>query len=160
MDDRWTRLRRTRAANYATWAVALGLLAVFACGGPNLADLAEQAVAARTTMMQEKATAADVDRFLSFATDDVVYEDPVVKMRIQGRDEIRKGLTAFLGATRSARTVVTRRIAAANVVVLQQTVSFEEKQDGGGWKPRTREQVTVFEFDGPKIRRIADYWAR
>jgi ketosteroid isomerase-like protein len=159
MNDRRTT-RRPLVAISAIWAVALGLIAVFACGGPNLADLAEQAVAARTTMMQEKATAADVDRFLSFATDDVVYEDPVVKMRIQGKDEIRKGLAAFLGATRNARTVVTRRIAAANVVVLQQTVAFEEKHDDGTWKPSRRDQVTVFEFDGPKIRRIADYWAR
>ncbi len=141
-------------------AAALALVAVFACGGPNLADLAEQAVAARTRTMQERATAADVDRFLAFTTDDLVYEDPVVKMRIQGKDEIRKGLSAFLGATRNARTVVTKRIAAANVVVLQQTVAFDEKLEGGGWTPRRREQVTVFEFDGPKIRRIADYWAR
>ena len=159
MNDRRTT-RRTLVAVSAIWSVALGLVAVFACGGPNLADVAEQAVAARTTMMQETATAADVDRFLSFTTDDVVYEDPVVKMRIQGKDEIRKGMTAFLGATRNARAVVTRRIATANVVVLQQTVDFDEKQDGGGWTPRRREQVTVFEFDGPKIRRIADYWAR
>jgi ketosteroid isomerase-like protein len=153
MDDR---------RHIAVWTVALGLTVASASGdpNPNLTDLAEQAVAARTRLMQEKATAADVDRFLSFATDDVVYEDPVVKMRIQGKEEIRKGLTAFLGATRNARTVVTRRIATANVVVLQQTVSFEDKEDDGTWKPSRREQVTVFEFDGPKIRRIADYWAR
>ncbi|HEY4229149.1 MAG TPA: nuclear transport factor 2 family protein [Thermoanaerobaculia bacterium] len=149
-----------RRALLAILAAAFALVAVFACGGPNLADLAEQAVAARTSMMQEEATAADVDRFLSFATDDVVYEDPVVKMRNQGKENLRKGMTAFLGATRNARTVVTRRIAAANVVVLQQTVTFEYKQDDGSWKPSRRDQVTVFEFDGPKIRRIADYWAR
>ena len=159
MNDRRTT-RRPLLAIPAIWAAALGLVAVFACGGPNLADLAEQAVAARTTMMQEKATAADVDRFLSFATDDVVYEDPVVKMRTQGKENLRKGMNAFLGATRHASTVVTRRIAAANVVVLQQNVTFEYKQDDGTWKPSRRDQVTVFEFDGPKIRRIADHWAR
>ncbi|HEY1251645.1 MAG TPA: nuclear transport factor 2 family protein, partial [Thermoanaerobaculia bacterium] len=136
----------------AILGAALALVAVFACGGPNLGDLAEQTVAARTATMQEKATAADVERFLSFTTDDLIYEDPVVKMKIQGKDTIRKGLTGFLGATRNARTVVTRRIATANVVVLLQSVAFEEKQDGGSWKPRQREQVTVFEFEGPKIR--------
>ncbi len=152
--------RRTLLRPAAITTAALGLLAVFACGGPNLADVAEQAVAARTAMMQEKATPADVDRFLSFATDDVVYEDPVVKMRVQGKETLRKGMAGFLGATRSARTVVTRRIAAANVVVLQQDVSFESRQNDGTWKPSRRNQVTVFEFDGRKIRRIADYWAR
>src|SRR5690349_3341276 len=116
--------RRTPLRPAAMATVVLGLAAVFACGGPNLADVAEQAVAARTAMMQEKATPADVDRFLSLATDDVVYEDPVVKMRVQGKETLRKGMSGFLGATRSARTVVTRRIAAANVVVLQQDVRF------------------------------------
>jgi ketosteroid isomerase-like protein len=153
METRRTDLRVILAA-------ALALVAVFACGGPNLADVAEQAAAARTSAMQEKATVRDVDRFLSFTTDDLVYEDPVVKMRIQGKDAIRQGLSGFLGATRNARSVVTRRIATANVVVLLQSVAFEEKQDGGGWAPRHREQVTVFEFEGPKIRKIADYWAR
>jgi ketosteroid isomerase-like protein len=159
MQDRRITLRPLVAIS-ATWTVALALVAVFACGGPNLSDVAEQAVAARTAMMQEKATPADVDRFLSFTTDDVVYEDPVVNMRIQGKPILWKGMTAFLGATRNARTVVAKRIATANVVVLQQTVAFESRQNDGTWKPTHREQVTVFEFDGAKIRRIADYWAR
>jgi hypothetical protein len=55
---------------------------------------------------------------------------------------------------------VTRRIASANVVVLEQTVAFEARQDDGTWKPQTRDQVTIFEFEGSRIRRIADYWSR
>ena len=92
----------------------------------------------------------------------LVYEDPVVKIKIEGKDTIRKGMTAFLGATRNARAIVTQRIAVDGVVVLQQDVSFEEKQDDakGTWTPRHRDQVTVFEFEGGKIRRIADYWTR
>lgn len=81
-------------------------------------------------------------------------------MRIEGKDRIRERMVGFLGAGRNARIVVTRRIAAANVVVIEQTVSFEAKQDGGGWKPQTRDQVTIFEFEDSKIRRIADYWSR
>ena len=143
-------------------AAILGFVAHSASADENLADVAEQALKARTAAMQENATAADVDRLLSFAADGVVYEDPVVKMKIDGKDTIRKGMTAFLGATRNARVVVTRRIAVDGVVVLQQDVSFEEKQDDakGTWTPRHRDQVTVFEFEAGKIRRIADYWTR
>ena len=141
-------------------AAILGFVAHSASADENLAEVAEQALKARTAAMQENATAADVDRFLSFATEGVVYEDPVVKMKIEGKDTIRKGMTAFLGATRNARVVVTRRIAVDGVVVLQQDVSFEEKQDTGRWTPRHRDQVTVFEFEAGKIRRIADYWTR
>ena len=141
-------------------AAVFGFVAVAALAEPSLADVAEQALRARTAAMQEDATAADVDRFLSFTADGVVYEDPLVKMKIEGKDAIRKGMTTFLGATRNARAVVTRRIAVDGVVVLQEEVSFEEKLDDGSWKTRHREQVTLFEFEAGKIRRIADYWAR
>jgi ketosteroid isomerase-like protein len=126
----------------------------------QLEQMAERALAAREKMMQQDATAADVDAFLAFCTDNLIYEDPVVKMKIEGKEQIRKGMSAFLGVSRSARIVVTKRIAAANIVVLEQTVSFEAKQQDDSWKPQSRQQVTIFEFEGLKIRRIADYWAR
>ncbi len=110
--------------------------------------------------MQEHATAADVDAFLAFCTEDLVYEDPAVKLRIEGKDQIGKGMAGFLGASRNARNAVTRRIAAGNLVVFQQTVSFEEKGDDGRWTPRSRDQITVLEFEGALIRRIIDSWAR
>jgi hypothetical protein len=122
--------------------------------------LAEQAVAARQKVMQQDATAADVDAFLKFTTGDLTYEDPVVKMKIEGRDKIREGMVHFLGLTRHAHIVIAKRIAVANVVVLDQDVSFEEKQEDNSWKPRSRHQVTIFEFEGARIRRIADYWSR
>ena len=126
----------------------------------QIEQIAEQALTARQKLMQQDATAADVDAFLAIGTDNLIYEDPVVKMRIEGKDEIRKGLLAFLGLSRSAHVVVTKRIAVANVVIFEQTVSFEEKQPDNGWKAQSRHQATVFEFDGSRIRRIADYWSR
>lgn len=122
--------------------------------------VAEQAVAARQKIMQQDATTADVDAFLVFGTDNLIYEDPVVKMKIEGRDQIRQGMANFLGLSRRAHIAINKRIAVANVVVLDQEVSFEEKQQDNSWKPRSRHQVTIFEFEGPKIRRIADYWSR
>jgi ketosteroid isomerase-like protein len=126
----------------------------------DTSDIATRAIAARTKTMQAAATAADVDAFLAFVTDDVVYEDPVVHMRIEGKAKIRDGMVGFVGATRAAKTAITKQIAVANVVVLEQTVSFEQ-HDGGRWVPRSRRQVTIIELDDhDKIRRVADYWAR
>jgi hypothetical protein len=142
---------------------ALSLAASSILAGPPSSALeqsAELAIAARQKMMQQDATAADVDAFLALCTDNLIYEDPVVKMRIEGKDHIREGMASFLGTSRRARIAVTKRIAAANVVVFQQTVSFEEKQEDDRWKPRSRDQVTIFEFEGSRIARIADYWAR
>jgi ketosteroid isomerase-like protein len=145
-------------------AFALGslLLARLQAGAATtqLVAVAERVVAARQKMMQANATPADVQAFLALATEDLVYEDPVVKMKIEGREDIASGLTSFLGQTRNAKIVVHKRIAAANVVVFDQTVSFDAKQDDGGWKPQTRDQVTIFEFEGSRLRRVADYWSR
>ena len=122
--------------------------------------VAEQAIAARQKTMQQDATAADVDAFLAFATENLTYEDPVVKVKIEGRDQIRQGMVSFLGLTRHAHIAIRRRIAVANLVVLDQDVSFEEKQQDNGWKSRSRHQVTILEFEGARIRRLADYWSR
>ena len=99
-----------------------------------------------------------MDAFLASGTEDLTYEDPVVKMKIEGRDQIRQGMVNFLGLSRHAQITITKQIAVANLVVLDQDVSFEEKQQG--WKPRSRQQVTIFEFEGARIRRITDYWSR
>jgi ketosteroid isomerase-like protein len=150
-------------ANRAVCCLLLPFLISSASGitSPNqLEQAAEKALTARQKVMQEHATASDVNAFLALFTDDMIYEDPVVKMKIEGKDEVRKGMVLFLGASRSARIVVSKRISAANVVVLEQTVSFEEKQEDNSWRPQSRRQVTVFEFEGAKIHRIADYWSR
>lgn len=122
--------------------------------------VAEQAIAARQKTMQQDATAADVDAFLAFGTEDLTYDDPVVKMKIEGRGQIRQGMVNFLGLSRHAQITIKKQIAVANLVVLDQDVSFEEKQQDNSWKPWSRHQVTIFEFEGAKIRRIADYWSR
>jgi hypothetical protein len=134
---------------------------VSASNSPDeIQQVAVRMVAARQKVMQQAATAADVDAFLAFSTDNLTYEDPVVKMKIEGKQEIRKGMLAFLGVSRNARIVVTKRMAVANIVVFEQTVSFEEKQEDNSWKGRRRDQLTIFEFEGSKVRRIADYWSR
>ena len=156
-------MRRLEVCSFAVFAGVLFLSGPSALAAPPESPLersAEQALAARQKMMQEHASAAEVDAFLTFFTDNVIYEDPVVNMRLEGKDTIRKGMNGFLGATRNARITVTGRLSAANVVVLGQTVSFDSRDEGQPWKPQSRHQLTVFEFDGTKIRRIADYWAR
>jgi ketosteroid isomerase-like protein len=140
-------------------AVALVCISSVSVAADNT-DIATRAVAARAKTMQATATAADVDAFLAFMVDDVVYEDPVVHMRIEGKAKIREGMLGFLGAMRGGKIVIAKQIAAASVVVLDQTVSFEDR-DAGKPIQRSRHQVTILELDNAgKIRRLADYWAR
>ncbi|HEV7554668.1 MAG TPA: nuclear transport factor 2 family protein [Kofleriaceae bacterium] len=141
-------------------ALTVAFVCMSSVVGADNTDIATRAIAARAKTMQATTTAADVDAFVAFMADDVVYEDPVVHMRIEGKAKIRDGMLGFLGATRSGKIAITKQIAAASVVVLDQTVSFEER-DGGTSIPRSRHQVTILELDSSgKIHRLADYWAR
>jgi hypothetical protein len=124
----------------------------------SVEQLAEHALGARKKMMQRNATAADVDAFLGLCTDNLIYEDPVVNVRMEDKKQIREAMLHFLGRTGDVKIVITNRLAVANVVVFEQQVSFQDKQNAGN--TTIRRQLTLLEFEGPKIRRIADYWAR
>lgn len=123
----------------------------------DLTRIADQVVRTREATMQEKASTQDVERFLSYCTDDVVYEDPVVNARNEGKSSIRKGMWNFLGASKNATVTVKNRLTAGNVVVLEMNVSFTDTDTG---KIVTRDQITLLEFQDTKVRRIMDYWTR
>ena len=122
-----------------------------------LTSIADQVIRAREATMQEKSNAQDVENFLSYCMDDFVYEDPVVNMRNAGKSQIREGMVHFLGASKNASWVVKKKLAAGNAVMLEITVSFTDADTG---KVVTRDQITVLEFQGTKVRRILDYWTR
>lgn len=132
----------------------------FAKNSPEQINIAKKALAASIKLLHQDATAADVDAFLAFCTDDFVYEDPVVKMKVEGKSRLHTGMANHLGGSRNPHDVLTKQIAVANVVVFEHTVSFELAEENGGWKPITRRQVSIFEFEGNKIRRVMDYWVR
>jgi ketosteroid isomerase-like protein len=139
---------------------------VFALGAPargskaegvDLVSIADQVVHAREVAMQEKSNAQDVEHYLSYLTDDAVYEDPVVNARIEGKDTMRKGMSNYLGAYKKTALTVKHRMTAGNVVVLEMNVSFTDTNTG---KLVTRDQITLLEFQGTKVRRVMDYWTR
>lgn len=98
-----------------------------------------------------------MERFLSYCTDDVVYEDPVVDARNEGKNSIRQAMSNFLGSSRNATLTVKNRLTAGNVVVLEINVILTDMRTG---KIVTRDQITLLEFQGAKVRRIMDYWTR
>ncbi len=124
---------------------------------PDLVVLAENYLAAERNRQDEHATAIDVETALAFLTDDVVYEHPAAKARIEGKNILRQGMLAFLGSTRTAHDEIVAKTAAPGVVVLTLNQSFEVERDGV-WERHTRQGVKVLEFEGVKIRRIIDYW--
>ncbi len=120
-------------------------------------DLIRQYVEARSQALQENASSRDVESALSFCAEDFVYEHPAVGARIEGKEKVRSGMSGYLGETKNA--TYTLRILASNadVVVARVDQRFLAKQENGSWLPGKRSNITVFEIEDRKIKRILDY---
>jgi ketosteroid isomerase-like protein len=139
--------------------VLLSVLFPIAAQGRDKAaeELVRQYVQARSQTMQEQSNSRDIERALSFCAESFVYEHPSAGARIEGKERVRSGMSGYLGQTKS--TTYALRILASNpdVVVAQVDQRFLAKQEDGSWKPGNRSNITVFEIEGGKIRRILDY---
>jgi len=120
-------------------------------------ELVRQYVQARSQTMQEGASSRDVERTLSFCTEDFVYEHPAAGARIEGKEKVRAGMSGYFGETKNATYALRILASNPNVVVAQVDQRFLAKQEDGSWKPGKRSNITVFEIEGAKIRRILDY---
>ena len=123
----------------------------------NLTRIVKRYLQARRATMLENSTAADVDALLALYTENVIYEHPRVKARIEGKAKMREGMLSFLGVTKNTKIATLNFISGVNVVVAEYRVTFKT-QEGSSWKTVSRTQVTLFEFEGDKIKRVVDYW--
>ena len=138
----------------AVWCAAL--VRTTAAQDPGIA-LVRNYLEARVQAMQASATEADVDKALAFCADDVVYEHPAVKAKIEGKENLKRGMTGYLGETKDASFKTGRMLANKNVVVAEVEMKFLAKQEDGSWKSGGRKNITVFELENGKIKRILDH---
>jgi ketosteroid isomerase-like protein len=128
-----------------------------AASDDKLKSIVDKYLVARQSTMLQASTSTDVDNLLAFYSEGVIYEHPRVKIRIEGKANIREGMIRFLGVTKDTRIIMVNRICGANVVAAEYRVTFKAKQ-GSSWEEVSRTQVTLFEFEGEKIKRVVDYW--
>jgi hypothetical protein len=112
---------------------------------------------ARIQTMQLEASAADIDRALAFCTDDVVYEHPAFKAKNEGKEKLKQGMSGFLGATKNAKLKINQILNNKDVVVADVEMTFLVKQKDGSWQPGSRKNISVFELEDGKIKRMLDY---
>ena len=112
---------------------------------------------ARIQTMQGDAKESDIDKALAFCTDDVVYEHPAAKAKTEGKPNLKRGMAGYLGKTKAASFGLGRVLANRNVVMAEVKMKFLAKQEDGSWKSGGRNNLTVFEVEDGKIKRILDY---
>ncbi len=115
---------------------------------------------AQAATMRRGATEEAVDRLLTFYTDDAVYEDPKVNVRVEGKARMRAGRVAHLsdyaGSADETQVKVESVISQANAVAAVVTEVFWINGRAGREEVR-RKRLQVAEFRGAKICRLIDY---
>ena len=106
--------------------------------------------------MGQNAGKDEVEKVLAFCTDNVVYEHAEFHAKVEGKENMRSGMSSHFGETRNPKFTIQNKIAGHNMVVIESTQAFEVQKDGK-WEPESRKRVTLFEFDQNKIARIVDY---
>jgi ketosteroid isomerase-like protein len=114
-------------------------------------------LSAKAAAMRQGATAADVDKVLAYYTDDIIYEDPKVKVRVEGKEHMRSGMLSHVGDyAGKTRISVDQSISLANAVAAIVTEGFWVNGDSGRQKIQ-RQRLQVWEFRDDKICRVIDY---
>ena len=140
-----------------TLTVILAMQGRALCQTDASVDLVRKYLVARNATMQIDATAQDIEKTLEFCSDDIVYEHPAAKARIEGKNKLQAGMASYLGLTRDARYKVEILASNRDVVIATVSRNFLSRQEDGSWVKGERSNITVFEIESGKIRRILDY---
>jgi hypothetical protein len=129
-------------------------------GAANLRDVSDSYLAALCPTLARGASSSDVDRALTYCTDDVVYEHPLLGVRIEGKANVRAGMLAhladYVGSHDDSGVLVLSRIVGNDAVALRIRETFVASADGKAARV-DREKLRVLEFTDGRIRRILDY---
>jgi ketosteroid isomerase-like protein len=140
-----------------TLLAILSLQSLALCQDVSARDVVRRYLEAQNASMQLNATPQDIERTLDLCSDDIVYEHPAAKAKIEGKNKMRAGKASYLGLTKDAKYKVKILSSKRDVVVAMVSRRFLSRQDDSSWKPGQRSNITVFEIEDGKIRRILDY---
>lgn len=139
---------------FSIWSSTIDAADVAHSNAPCIVDAF---LRAHEKTMQAHAEETSVDAVLELLETNFVYEHPRVGIKIEGAENYRKGLTAFLGASDRGRYEVMEYMSNGDTVTISMNRKFRVERDGE-WQEQSVEQMTVFEIRDEKISRMIDYW--
>jgi len=105
----------------------------------------------RTRMLGQQGSAADVDQLLSLFTEQATYEHPQFGVTMN-KEEARRGMLAHLREGTEVAFHVHRIRHSKSFAVAEVTFRYVVNQ-----KEIVRTGVAIFEFQGDKLSRVAEY---
>ncbi len=98
-------------------------------------------------------TAGDVDKVMSFFTDDIVYEDKSTKKKPTGRAEVREFVADI------AKNFAGMSMKANTVTIGKDSASMEWLMSGGsGDGAWSIQGISAIQIKDGKFSRVTDYW--
>ena len=121
-------------------------------------DIIKEYLKSKENIMQQNATTEDVEKLMSFYSDNLYYEhvlSPEKKFVFHGKDDLRSGYTSHLGETANAKITLLNLIERQNIVIAEYSLTREIISSH---KTEETKIVSVFEFDdNRKIKHMTDY---
>jgi steroid delta-isomerase-like uncharacterized protein len=104
----------------------------------------------------------DIDRILSFFTEDCEFEDVAMKIVSHGKDELKAFLAETFRALPDFKMEIRRIVVAGDVTTFEWIASATSAGAFGAFPPTgksyTIKAATILDFHGSIIHRAADYW--
>lgn len=146
-------------------AAATGGLLLGACIAPRAPGHIIEANADLTKVLEQWASAwssHDINQVLDLFTEDCVYEDVTMGVVNHGQQQLKAFATAFFMAFPDLAVKLNSRFVAGTFGSAEWLMTGTHKGDMPGL-PATNKRMsirgaTVFELQGDKIQRNADYW--
>jgi steroid delta-isomerase-like uncharacterized protein len=141
---------------------ALMLLLVVGVWG-SVWSLTPEEMKATQVAMEELFNAHDVEAWLSYLTDDAVHDYVPAQPPISGKEEMRQFMTAVFEAFPDGQSTTQRVLAFGDILVGEwaftgtlegQWLGMGPTGQGGTPVPH----LTIFEFEGDKIKRLTTYF--
>ena len=121
-------------------------------------DIIKEYLKSKENIMQQNATTEDVEKLMSFYSDNLYYEhvlSPEKKFAFHGMDDLRSGYTSHLGETANAKITLLNLIERQNIVIVEYSL---KREITSSHKTEETKIVSVFEFDdNRKIKHMTDY---
>jgi ketosteroid isomerase-like protein len=109
----------------------------------------------REQMLGERGSPADVDALLALFAPGASYEHPAAGVRMT-LDEARRGMLAHLGEGREVQLIIVRVLRGTTFVAVETTLAYNVQRDGKE-QHINRSGIALFEFQGARISRVAEY---
>jgi steroid delta-isomerase-like uncharacterized protein len=115
-------------------------------------------------LIQEEASgwSRNMDQLLAVFTDDVIYEDNPLGSTFRGKEELRAFAQGFFNAFPDLKAVITSTVVSGDRAASEWRFTGTQTGDLSGMPASNKQMdlrgVSIYEFEGGKIKRKIDYW--